>query len=236
MEDLKDAVLIQQGAEGRVYQATFLGRKSIVKERFQKKYRHPILDEKLTSRRLIQEARNMVRCSSGMGANGSNSSSAHNIDTPSVYFVDYNQNRLFMEFIEGTTVRDFINTRDKEKTESIDSICLSLCERIGEVLSYMHLLDIVHGDLTTSNIMLREFDPTKVVLIDFGLSYTSQAVEDKAVDLYVLERAFLSTHPNSQPLFDALLKSYASVAQESFTVIQQLAQVRKRGRKKSMVG
>ena len=47
------------------------------------------------------------------------------------------------------------------------------------------------------------------VLIDFGLSYHSSLVEDKAVDLYVLERAFASTHPDSEPLFAAVLNAYA---------------------------
>ena len=32
------------------------------------------------------------------------------------------------------------------------------------------------------------------VLIDFGLSYNNTLAEDKAVDLYVLERAFTSAH------------------------------------------
>ena len=46
-------------------------------------------------------------------------------------------------------------------------------------------------------------------LIDFGLSYISRnAEEDKAVDLYVLERAFLSTHPNSEQLVPILLYSW----------------------------
>ena len=46
------------------------------------------------------------------------------------------------------------------------------------------------------------------VLIDFGLAYNSNLVEDKAVDLYVLERAFSSTHPDSEPLFASVLKAY----------------------------
>lgn len=41
------------------------------------------------------------------------------------------------------------------------------------------------------------------ILIDFGLSYVSGLVEDKAVDLYVLERAFASTHPEPEnEIFD----------------------------------
>ena len=35
----------------------------------------------------------------------------------------------------------------------------------------------------------------QIALIDFGLSYVKNSAEDKAVDLYVLERAFVSTHP-----------------------------------------
>jgi TP53 regulating kinase-like protein len=63
----------------------------------------------------------------------------------------------------------------------------------------MHDADVVHGDLTTSNVIVRGTD-SQVVLIDFGLSSISTVVEDKAVDLYVLERAFISTHPGSEKL------------------------------------
>lgn len=110
---------------------------------------------------------------------------------------------------------------------------------IGVELAKMHMADIIHGDLTTSNMMLRHPSsfhssdasiPTEVVcfffsvsspqlcsfmlcvsqvLIDFGLSYHSSLVEDKAVDLYVLERAFASTHPDSEPLFASVLTAYA---------------------------
>ena len=45
-------------------------------------------------------------------------------------------------------------------------------------------------------------------MIDFGLSFVSGKVEDKAVDIYVLKRAFISTHPGSEALFDKVLKKY----------------------------
>lgn len=48
------------------------------------------------------------------------------------------------------------------------------------------------------------------MLIDFGLSYHSTLVEDKAVDLYVLERAFASTHPESEPMIESILVAYAN--------------------------
>ena len=103
--------------------------------------------------------------------------------------------------------------------------------QMGAEIAKMHLADVIHGDLTTSNMMIRpvfssvdEFTTSELVhsplfivsdsmsyfitqvLIDFGLSYVSSLVEDKAVDLYVLERAFASTHPDSEPWFDAVLK------------------------------
>jgi TP53 regulating kinase-like protein len=97
--------------------------------------------------------------------------------------------------------------------------------------------------------------PPAKVLIDFGLSYTSNLVEDKAVDLYVLERAFSSTHPDSEPLFASVLTAYAKQMGKAWSAIEKrlddgmlliqlpyqltlisLHPVRLRGRKRSMVG
>ncbi len=74
------------------------------------------------------------------------------------------------------------------------------------------------------------------VMIDFGLSYKSSTVEDKAVDLYVLERAFLSTHPASEALFALILQSYETSSPKAREVLRRLETVRQRGRKRSMLG
>ena len=76
------------------------------------------------------------------------------------------------------------------------------------------------------------------MLIDFGLTFKSASVEDKAVDLYVLERAFLSTHPNAEALFERILASYqgAGVFAKAGEVLRKLEAVRLRGRKRSMLG
>ncbi|EAU83637.2 other/Bud32 protein kinase, partial [Coprinopsis cinerea okayama7 len=145
----------------------------------------------------------------------------------------------------------------------------TLLTLIGTELSKLHKADIIHGDLTTSNMMVRRKagggggggggGGAEVLLIDFGLSYTSTLTEDKAVDLYVLERAFASTHPDSERLFGAVLGAYErglgsgfilvtrcdrlSVSlganwgpKEWHTVKKRLDEVRLRGRKRSMVG
>jgi TP53 regulating kinase-like protein len=111
----------------------------------------------------------------------------------------------------------------------------------------------VHGDLTTSNLMLRprrdlvngdgegagaeeKVLDGEIILIDFGLASQSTADEDRAVDLYVLERAFGSTHPRAEGLFGEVLKAYGESFKGANVVLKRLEEVRMRGRKRSMLG
>lgn len=216
--------LVQQGAEAKLYRGRFLGRPTVVKLRFPKRYRHPLLEERLSRRRTAQEARSLLRCR------------RTGISTPVVYFVDYVSNCIYLEDIVGsTTVRDFIISVQQSSKDS-SSLNL-LAEKIGEILARMHDEDLIHGDLTTSNMLLRPpLEKLELVLIDFGLSFISALPEDKGVDLYVLEKAFLSTHPNTEALFEVLLKKYLAASKKSAPVIKKLDEVRLRGRKRSMVG
>jgi TP53 regulating kinase-like protein len=105
------------------------------------------------------------------------------------------------------------------------------------MLGKMHAIDVIHGDLTTSNMLLRAGED--IVLIDFGLSFISSLVEDKGVDLYVLERALLSSHPNTEQFFQTVLNSYVTATEnleKAKEVLAKLDEVRLRGRKRVMVG
>ncbi|XP_028854895.1 EKC/KEOPS complex subunit TP53RK [Denticeps clupeoides] len=223
---LAGCALWKQGAEARIYRGKFLGRAAVVKHRFPKRYRHPQLDEKLTRRRTVQEARAALRCRKA------------GISVPVVYFVDYTTHCIFMEDLVGSiTVRDHIVTTQQsgDNPESLGG----LADEMGRILAKMHDEDVIHGDLTTSNMLLRngsEGPGADLVLIDFGLSYTSALPEDKGVDMYVLEKAFLSTHPNTESLFQQLLNSYTAASKKAPAVIKKLDEVRLRGRKRSMVG
>ncbi|KAF6722215.1 TP53-regulating kinase [Oryzias melastigma] len=224
---LRGAELLKQGAEGRVYRAEFLGKPAVIKERFPKRYRHPELDEKLTHRRTVQEVRSILRCRRA------------GISTPVVYFVDYSSNCIFLEeIVDSQTVRDFIASTQPSSSQE-DQELQWLAKLIGQILAKIHDEDVIHGDLTTSNMLLRrgsESSDFELVLIDFGLSYISALAEDKGVDLFVLEKAFLSTHPNTELLFQQLLHSYSTSSKKSSAVIKKLEEVRFRGRKRSMVG
>lgn len=221
--------LLKQGAEARVYKQTFLSKPSIVKQRFKKTYRHPVLDNKLTHRRTLQEARSMVRCRKA------------GIRTPLVYFIDYETHSIYMEeIVNSITVRDFINNllRGEASPDATESLQNLTCQ-MGAVIAKMHAADVIHGDLTTSNMLTcGEGSGKSLVLIDFGLSSISSLAEDKGVDLYVLERAFLSTHPNTEEVFKVFLQSYvaASSKKNASAVISKLDEVRSRGRKREMIG
>lgn len=111
----------------------------------------------------------------------------------------------------------------------------SIMQQVGKAVAIMHDGGLVHGDLTTSNIMLRTSDAA-VVFIDFGLAYFSTVPEDKGVDLYVLERALSSTHADKPRLFHLIMDSYKAASSQSSATFNRFAEVRQRGRKRSMVG
>ncbi|GBE85637.1 EKC/KEOPS complex subunit BUD32 [Sparassis crispa] len=171
--------------------------------------------------------------------------------------VDAAQGILGIEWIEGQSVRFLLGrgAEGEDETEEIeegdeqveDDPLLeygvtqdNIMQMIGTEIAKTHQADIVHGDLTTSNMLLRHPSSPKgvqLVLIDFGLAYTSALVEDKAVDLYVLERAFSSTHPASESLFASVLKAYeVKMGKDWLPIARRLDDVRLRGRKRSMVG
>lgn len=153
---------------------------------------------------------------------------------------------MLMEWVEGHTVREVLERRKGSRGEDSGS----LMGKIGKAIGRMHEVGVVHGDLTTSNLMLREYtkeglaeeggsgkqDQGDIVLIDFGLAGQSSQEEDKAVDLYVLERAFGSTHPEAEDDFKEVLRVYGESYKGAMVVLKRLEEVRMRGRKRSMVG
>ena len=148
--------------------------------------------------------------------------------------------KIYMEFVENSrTSKDHINEAlEQSQLKSLDRFA----KELGRIIAVMHKSGIIHGDLTTSNVLIKQpYDAEKpsLVMIDFGLSYvTSTPAEDKGVDLYVLERALLSSHPNTETLFEVLMESYKQnyTSKELQCVLTKFEEVRARGRKRTMVG
>lgn len=225
--------LVTQGAEGRLYKTTYLlpDLPCALKYRPSKPYRHPILDARLTKARILAEARVLVRCR------------RDGLPVPAVYCVDEAAGWLMMEWIDGAPVRQSINEWLARNLDGNMTPLLHLLHLMGEAVAKLHRTGIIHGDLTTSNMMLRPrpHEPNialggTVYLIDFGLATQGSSDEDRAVDLYVLERAFGSTHPRAEHLFSNVLDAYAHTFPQAGPVLRKLEDVRLRGRKRSMLG
>ncbi|EON69125.1 BUD32 protein kinase [Coniosporium apollinis CBS 100218] len=317
-----------KGAEALIFQTSFLTPSipAALKFRPPKPYRHPTLDKRLMRQRTLAEARCLVKCRRG------------GVRCPGVLAVDWEAGVLVVEWVEGVTVRRcldaWVHTLKRERRERAGcgdggsdgghegggleadgaeaeqtSELWDLMRRVGRAVGRLHEIGVVHGDLTTSNLMLRParrkaerapnpepgqesesseaaaaaaaaatgttedatsstpVPPTTVsttsaeaapsppppptqpppqepltslagdiVLIDFGLATQTIQDEDRAVDLYVLERAFGSTHPAAEPLFREVLRVYGTSYKGADVVLRRLEEVRGRGRKRSMVG
>jgi TP53 regulating kinase-like protein len=174
------------------------------KDRISKAYRIPELDNRLRKARTRTEAR-LLR-------------EARRAGVPAPGIISEGETAIEMEFIEGEKIKDAMdgdNFRD-------------LCEKIGSNIGLLHTYGIIHGDLTTSNMILRG---SEIFFIDFGLGFASQRAEDKATDLHVLKEALESTHFHvARDAFEAVLNAYARKYGGADKVIKTLSKIEKRGR------
>ncbi len=239
-------ILLSQGAEAKIWKLNAVGGGAkavrdaqfiICKERFSKAYRHPDLDERLTKSRCRSESRILEKCAK-----------KSDLRVPEVIRLE--PPFLYMEFVEGLNLKSHLLDQGNASRISYTSLAKMMGETIGKV----HNLGVIHGDLTTSNMILKEFSTEstetsfELVMIDFGLAKSSSSVEEQAVDLYVLERALESTHPDLPDNFlDMILDAYATITtagsdskksgkQNQQSTLQRLEQVRQRGRKRECFG
>ena len=243
------SILLSQGAEGKIYIGEFLSKKCVVKERFVKKYRVKELDQKLTKNRMLNESKNIARASK-LG-----------INVPTLYFVDLIERKIYMEYLENSCQLKVIlqEIYSKDDISQYKSLIDKISNDLGNMISNLHSGDLIHGDLTPSNIILKIKEDTNsellnnakeiilenknydyMYLIDFGLSSvalsTTSGIEDKAVDLYVLKRAIISSNPKSEDLFEKAMDIYQKNCKNGKEIIERYKKVEMRGRKKLCFG
>jgi len=225
MVDLERFSLVKQGAEARLYTGQFLGQEVVVKERFNKKYRHPALDTQLTKDRHKAEARSLLKCKQ-IG-----------VRAPTMFLCDNSSSVIVMQNLShAVTAKECI---DNLLAQDNKDDLVKLAKMIGSVVARMHKSGLIHGDITSSNILVEQSEESgyNLVMIDFGLSSLEGTAEDKGVDLYVLERALLSTHPNTEWLFQEIIKTYKQeYGKPVGEVIKKFDEIRLRGRKRTMLG
>jgi TP53 regulating kinase-like protein len=195
--------LIKRGAEADIYIIQWGSKKAVSKVRLQKPYRHKELDAAIRKYRTVHEA-NFISAAKAAG-----------VISPFVYFVDPIRAEIIMQFIEGNNVKDAITP--------------SLCYEIGRYAAMLHTKSIIHGDLTTSNFIIKN---NKLVLLDFGLSYYSERREDMATDIRLIKEVFASAHIDIMRAFSRFMEGYASVMgwKKADKILENVKEIEQRGR------
>jgi len=179
----------------------FLDGKRVIKKRIKKNYRIDELDLALRKNRTRTEAKILEKIP---------------VDAPKLFKTDMTET-LEMEFISGEKIRDVLDHNPL------------LAKEIGLKTSILHDAGIIHGDLTTSNIILKG---EKIFFIDFGLSFFSEKIEDKAVDIHLFKQALESKHYKiSDEAFKHFLNGY-KLTKDYEQIIHRLKIVELRGRYK----
>jgi len=194
---------IAHGAEAVIYRE----KDRIVKSRISKSYRNKELDHLLRQFRTRREAKILQKL--------------QGIDFPAPRLIaaDDKDMIIAMDFINGDKLRDVLEKIDYAR----------VCREIGIQLAVLHSNNIMHADLTTSNMIWYN---NKVYFIDFGLSFFSTKIEDRAVDLHLIRHALESYHYKIwKKAFQNVLQGYRKYSKYK-DVAERLEQVEARGRNK----
>lgn len=194
--------LIAQGAESKL----FLVENNVVKDRFRKKYRIKEIDDRLRKTRTKREAKVLDKL--------------QKINFPVPKLISNNEkDTLEINYIKGKLLKNLLNNNN----------CIKLSKEIGDKVAILHNNNIIHGDLTTSNMIFNK----EIYFIDFGLSFFSRKIEDKAVDLHLLKEALESKHSGIwEKSYKAALNGYVKKAVNGRDVLKRIKVVEKRGRYK----
>jgi Kae1-associated kinase Bud32 len=193
--------LIAKGAEANLYRDG--GR--LVKDRVGKKYRIRELDERLRKLRTRHEAKLLEKAGDA------------GINAPKVLKVDEAGSVIEMEYIEGRRMKEVFEEAGLDEAKRLGGM-------IGGIIARMHGSNLIHNDLTTSNIML---NGDKIYFIDFGLGFNSTRLEDRAMDLVVFKKSLLASHTKCfEAVWQGILEGYKPDAQTK----KQMDEIEKRVR------
>lgn len=206
--------ILAKGAESDIYSSYWIDDEAISKVRNRKNYRIKEIDEKIRKSRTKIEAK-LLSDVKRVG-----------VRSPILYDIDLNKKAIVMEKINGTLFKDFIGClkEDDKKNLSI---------AIGKNIGLIHSSSIIHGDITSSNIIITDND--EIVFIDFGLGKYSNLIEDKCVDLIVLKKSLQSIdYKIANKIFDNILDGYISSYDkndnEKDKITKKIAEIQARGR------
>lgn len=205
-------MLIKKGAEANLYLENWQGRKVIMKRRLKKAYRLPQLDMTIRTQRTLHEPLLIHRAKEA------------GVPTPTIYIVDLANSNIIMEYVEGKQIKQVLNDMPRKEK-------LRLCHHIGALIGRLHKNGIIHGDLTTSNMILTPFG--KIYFVDFGLGEYSEELEVRGVDLHLMKRALQSTHYRyAKECFESVIAGYTETLgkEGANNVLGKIQEIERRGR------
>lgn len=207
---MEKMTLIKKGAEAELYRLIWMGRDSVLKRRIKKLYRNPDLDLYIRTTRTSLEAK-LLSEARRLG-----------IPTPIVYSLDLKNTEIIMSFISGPPLKKVIPSMGRESLTEIFSL-------IGNLVGKLHKGGIVHGDLTTSNMILKDH---LLFLIDFGLGEHTFDLEARGVDIHLMRRALESSHHEvSKWAYEGFISGYEEImGEETKEVLRRVNEIRRRGR------
>ncbi len=180
--------LIHKGAEASLYYGSWFGKKAIFKKRIPKGYRIEQIDQIIRYNRTLNEAKALIKVKN------------YRVLVPSVYEIDIENSTIVMKYIKGEKLKDILSSLTTSKK-------VHYLKDIGKSIAYLHKNGHIHGDITTSNIILTPSQD--LFIIDFGLHNYSDSIEDKSTDLHLFKRVLISSHGSDFSVcFDAFLEGY----------------------------
>lgn len=193
-----------KGAEADISETKYNNHDAIIKKRVSKSYRTKELDNKLRLERTKEEAKLIHDCKK------------YNVTTPYIYSIDLKNYSIIMQKLDAIQLQEKILSTELNKLHK-------LIEKIGLNVRLMHDGEIIHGDLTTANILIQE---DKALFIDFGLGKYSNLLEDKGTDLLVFKKSLNTIIPeHADKLFNWFLAGY-----DDDNIIKKIDEIEKRGR------
>lgn len=207
---IKEAKIISMGAEAIIAKAIFLDIDVVIKWRFPKPYIPEELDKEFRRIRTITEAKALLKAIST------------GVNVPLPLYVEPEEGFIIMTYIDGYVLRDIVNQIDREK------LC-NICKIIGIYVAKLHDNSVIHGDVTTSNIMI-EKESNDVYIIDFGLANFVKRIEDQAIDVHIFFRSIESVHSDVENIakkcfidgYSEIRKSYINKILDTVTYIRKM--------------
>lgn len=196
--------IIQQGAEAVIRKEG----NYIIKDRVKKSYRIENIDYKLRKQRTKAEAKLMEKV-------------RQIINVPKIKKVE--ESKITLDYIKGKKLSDNLDKLPKKLANKV-------CKKIGESIAKLHDNNIIHGDLTTSNIILDKNN--NVWFIDFGLGFHSERIEDKSVDLHLIKQALEAKHFKNFKDYWKNIETGYKTSKKYKKTLEQLKKVESRGRYK----